>query len=547
MFNKIKLNYYLFKRNRIFILILFSFFNNTYVLSNETKTDSLNRLLKSSKGSDKIDILNELITAYDTISYIKSLDYANQALELTRKYKSKEDIAASLDKVGKIQFYLNDYDKSISYFFESLKIREESGNKKTVPESYNNIGIIYLYLADYNKALEYLQKAWILSDSVEDKTFLKKLFVNLGIVYTQLDDYNKSLEYYKKALNISKETSDNKIQSVCLNNIGIIYWYLEDYNKCLEYYLEALKINEEIRDKWSIANTSRNIGEVYIKLRDYNNSSLYLNKGLKIAKDINSKHLIKDFYITFSELCYAKGDYKKAYEYNKLFSEVKDSIFTEETGKNIAEMEVKFETEKKDKEIMQQKKIRNIYLIAFVFFISAIIIILIQYHKKNRAHKFLVKKNIDIINNEKELKIFREYINKQNNTSATKVTDDKKEEILCKLEQLFENDKIFKDFDLTIIKLAKCLSTNRSYLSKIINDEFGKSFSDFINEYKIKEAVHLLSDPLKNSKLSIAGIAKESGFRSVSKFNPAFKKFTGITPSKFRNEATVKFRNEATV
>ncbi|MCD4791905.1 MAG: AraC family transcriptional regulator [Bacteroidales bacterium] len=534
-------------RNRILLILLFSLFNNTEVLCIETKADSLNRLLKTSEGTEKIEILNELITAYDTISYIKSLDYANQALELTRKYKSKEEVAASLDRIGKIQFYLNDYDKSIDYFLESLKIREKFGNKKEVSESYNNIGVIYLHLANYNKtpeylqkALKYLQKAWNISENVEDKTFLKKLSVNLGIVYTQLADYDKSLEYYKKALNISKETSDNKMQSVCLNNIGIIYWYLEDYNKSLVYYLEALKINEKIRDKWSIANTSRNIGEVYIKLLDYNNSSLYLNKGLKIAEEINSKHLIKDLYVTFSELYYAKGDHKKAYEYHKLYSKVKESIFTEETGKNIAETEVKFETEKKEKEILQQKKIRNIYLIAFVFFISAIITVFIEYRKKNSAYKFLVKKNIDMINNEKELKNFKEYIitNKLNNTSSTTVTDDKKEEILCKLKQLFENDKIFKDFDLTIIKLAKYLSTNRSYLSKIINDEFGKNFSDFSNEYKIKEAVYLLSDPQTNSRLSIAGIAKESGFRSVSKFNPAFKKFTGITPSKFRNEAT---------
>ena len=524
-------------RNRILLILILFFLNNTEVLCIETKTDSLNRLLKTSEGTEKIDILNELITAYDTISYIKSLDYANQALELTRKYKSKEDIAASLDRIGKIQFYLNDYDQSISYFFESLKIREESGNKKAVSESYNNIGVIYLYIANYNKALEYLQKAWNLSDSVEDKTFLKKLSVNLGIVYTQLADYGKSLGYYKKALNISKETSDNKVQSVCLNNIGIIYWYLEDYNKSLEYYLEALKINEKIRDKWSICNCSRNIGEVYMKLQDYNNSSLYLNKGFKIAEEINSKHLIKDFYITFSELCYAKGDYKKAYEYNKLFSEVKDSIFTEEIGKNIAETEVKFETEKKDKEILQQKKIRKIYFIAFVFIVSAIIVIFIQYRKKNRAYKFLVKKNIDLLNNEKEIKIFKEYINanKPNNSSATTVSDDKKEKILENLEKLFDGEKIYIKPDLTLNKLAKHLSTNRVYLSQVINDEFGKNFNDYINRYRVNEAMLILSNPNKTMKFSIEAIAREAGFNSKSSFNLYFKKYAGITPSKFKD------------
>ena len=516
------------KWNRIFILLLLlSFFNNLQVMCIETKADSLNTLLKKYKGPEKIDILNELIIAYDTISYDKCLDYANRALELTRKYKSEEDVAISLDRIGKIQFYLSDYDKSINYFRESLKIREKSNNKKAISESYNNIGIIYLHLANYNKALEYLQKAWNLSEGIGDKMFLKKLSNNLGIVYTQLADYDKSLEYYKKALNFSEETSDNKMQSVCLNNIGIIHWYLEDYYKSLEYYLEALKIKEEIKDKWSISNTSRNIGEVYIKLQDYNNSLLYLNNGLKIAKEINSKHLIKDCYVTFSELFFAKADYKKAYEYNKLYSEIKDSIFSEETGKNIAEMEVKFETEKKENEILHQKKLRNRYLIAFVFAVAAILLIMIQFHKKNNAYKFLVRKNIDLLSKEKELKDIKK----------TTVTSDKKEEILNELIKLLDNEKIFEKFDLTIIQLAKRLSTNRTYLSQIINEEFGKNYSDFINEYRVKESMLLFSDHQKNSKLSIEGIANEVGFRSISSFILAFKKYTGITPSKFRHEA----------
>ena len=105
--------------------------------------------------------------------------------------------------------------------------------------------------------------------------------------------------------------------------------------------------------------------------------------------------------------------------------------------------------------------------------------------------------------------------------------------------QLLDNEKIFKNFDLTIEKLAKQLLTNNKYLSIVINDEFGKNYIDFINEYRVKEAMFLLSDPEKNLKLSIAGIAKESGFKSLSCFYHVFIKYTGITPSKFRQEAIV--------
>ncbi len=391
--------------NRFLVLILSSlFFSNALQAKRiNTKIDSLNHLLEISTDIEKIDILNELIIAYDTISQIESLDYANQALELTKKIKSKEDIAISLDRVGKIQYFLSNYDKSIDYFLESLKIREDSGNKKAVAQSYNNLGVIYLHLANYNKALEYLQKAWSVSEGIADVVFMIKLSNNLGIVYMKLENYDKALEYYQKTLNNCIETNNKEQEGTCLNNIGIVYWYLEDYNKALEYYLNAVKISEDIGDKWSVSNTSRNIGEVYIKFHDYNNSLLYLNKGLKIAEELDSKHLIKDCYVTFSELYFAKGDYKKAYEYHTLYSEIKDSIFSEETGKNIAEMEVKFETVKKEKEIeilekeheinvlkLKKHKIqRNLLIISSLFILLIVIILYSRFLFKKKTNEQL--------------------------------------------------------------------------------------------------------------------------------------------------------------
>ena len=102
---------------------------------------------------------------------------------------------------------------------------------------------------------------------------------------------------------------------------------------------------------------------------------------------------------------------------------------------------------------------------------------------------------------------------------------------------MLDNEKIFKNFNLSIEKLAKQLQTNKKYLSIVINEEFGINYIDFINEYRIKESMFLLSDPEKNLKLSISGIAEESGFKSLSSFYRTFKNYTGITPSKFRQEA----------
>ncbi len=394
--------------NRLLVLILFLFISSNAVpaMYINTKIDSLNSLLNTSTDSVKIEIFNELSKAYDTISYDRSLDYAKQALELTKKIKSKEDIAASLDRVARIYYFLTNYDESINYFIESLKMREKTGDKKAIAQSYNNLGVVYLNLENDIKTLEYLQKSWDLSIDIGDEELMKKAANNLGIVYMKLSNYDKSLEYYQKALKLTKET-DIKQLSVCLNNIGMVYWYLKNYDKALEYYLDALKINEEEKYKWSISNTSRNIGIIYIESHNYNKASLYLEKALKIAEEIDSKHLIKDCYITFSHLYFAKGNYKKAYEYHKMYSEVKDSIFTKELRKNIAELEVKFETVKKEKEIeilKNEKEInvlklennktqRNFLIIVLSLIVLLIIILYSRYLLKMKTNKLLETKN----------------------------------------------------------------------------------------------------------------------------------------------------------
>jgi signal transduction histidine kinase/Tfp pilus assembly protein PilF len=394
--------------NRLVVLILFLFiFSNAVpAMYINTKIDSLNSLLETSTDSEKIEILIELSKAYDTISYDKSLDYAKQSLELTKKIKSKEDVATSLDMVARIYFFLSKYDESINYFIESLKMREKIGDKKAIAKSYNNLGVVYLNLENDKKTLEYLQKAWDLSEEISNDELMKKAANNLGIVYMKLSNYNKSLEYYQKTLNFTKET-DFKQLSVCLNNIGMVYWFLEDYDKALEYYLDALKINEQEKFKWSICNTSVNVGMVYIKLHNYNKASVYLEKALIIAEEIDSKHLIKDCYKAFSELYFAKGNYEKAYEFNRIYSEVNDSIFTKELRKNIAELEVKFETVKKEKEIeilKNEKEInalklknnktqRNFLIIVLSLIILLIIIIYSRYLLKMKTNKLLEAKN----------------------------------------------------------------------------------------------------------------------------------------------------------
>ena len=384
----------------------------------DAKVDSLVNLLENVPDTNKIEVLNKLVEVYDTISYAKSLGYALESLELTRKLKNDEAIASVLFTIGKIEYYLGDFDKAIDYFLKALAIREKFNNQKEIAESYNMLGIVYMEINDKDKALDYLNKAWDLSNAIGNFTFAKKISNNLGIIYTKRKEYEKALSYYQITLDHCVKNKDKKTECVTLNNIGATYWYLKKYHKALEYYFKALNISKAAGNKWSISNTSRNIGEVYINLGNYSKSEQYLKNGLVIAKEINSKQLIRDCYLTLSELYYAKTDYKNAYNYHKKYSDIKDSIFSDDMGKNIAQMDVKFEIIQKEKEneilkkeneitllkLKKQENQRNFLIIGTLLILLSIGVLFNRYQTKKKDNRLLETAIRKISKSEKDLK-----------------------------------------------------------------------------------------------------------------------------------------------
>jgi AraC-like DNA-binding protein len=103
------------------------------------------------------------------------------------------------------------------------------------------------------------------------------------------------------------------------------------------------------------------------------------------------------------------------------------------------------------------------------------------------------------------------------------------------LQAVMQKDKLFLENDLTIDTLANKLSTSRHHLSQVLNERIKKTYGDFITDLRLEESCRRLSNRA-NFRFTIAAIALDSGFSSVSSFNDVFKKRYGMTPSKFRDE-----------
>ncbi|EDN68341.1 guanylyl cyclase [Beggiatoa sp. PS] len=188
-----------------------------------------------------------------------------------------------------------------------------------------------------------------------------------------------------------------------------------NHNKALESYFKSFKIWTTIGDKYEIANVSNNIGQLYLVTQNYTKARAYLESGLKVAQQIDAKELIIENYEFFSDLYFAMADYQKALEYYKHSSKIRQSIYTEESRKIVADMQTKYETEKKEKAIQllqkdndikqlrlnKEKILRNSLLGGFLFVFIFTFVMYNLYRLKKKANAELEKAN-KLITLEKE-------------------------------------------------------------------------------------------------------------------------------------------------
>ena len=491
-----------------------------------------------------------LVLSFNKGDNHQALTYSRKALDLAREYNYKKNIAIIYSNITLMYIKLGDYEKANEYNLLAMRIFQEMGDKLQLARCKLNIGSVYIMLKDNLKALDYITSARDDFYNIDEQTGYSICLTNIGLIYINLKDYRKALPYFFQAVDIDEKNKDNEGISSNYTSIGEVYYHLGNYSRAMEYYTQALQIDKTTGDKSGLAGLYLNISKVYSTLNKPDSAMKYCDMSFQLNRETGELNQKQNILEQKAAIYEDQGNYAKAYSIFQESTQLKDSLFNMDRAAKIAMLEERYTNEKLEKENLalkytndiQETKIGNqrnmirSYLAALFVAIVAMLLIVIQYQKKNSAYKFIVQKNLDLINKDQELKTIKQQMNVLMTSDKSKllISDDEKERVLSKMEKLLETDKIYTHADLTIDKLAKRLCTNRTYLSQIINEEYHTNYSNFINDYRVKEAMRMLSDPEKKKKFSIEAIAGDSGFNTISNFNMVFKKQTGITPSVFR-------------
>ncbi len=297
------------------------------------------------------------------INYNKALEFYNKSLNISIKANDKNAMAACYNNIGVTYNRMGQYDKAIENQLFQLKINEESGNKKGIAISNSNIGNIYNSLNENGKALEYYLNSLRISNEISDTNAIANALINIGVIYQEIDSNDIALEYHHQALKLKRILNDKINVANTLSNIGLIYLKFKQVEQSFDNFSQALEIYEEIKFNYGISLSLLNIASVYAEKKQIKKAKASFSEALTIAKDIEAKPLIQNIYYNLFVLFQDNKFYKEALDYRILYSLVKDSLYTTEIHQQIAELQTKYETEKKENEInnlTKEKEIRGL-------------------------------------------------------------------------------------------------------------------------------------------------------------------------------------------
>ncbi|MEN8120692.1 MAG: tetratricopeptide repeat-containing sensor histidine kinase [Bacteroidota bacterium] len=365
------------------------------------------------------------------------------ALKISEKTYDTTSAGAVLNSLGAVHWGFGNYNKALKYYEKALKFALNTNNKKKYVLIINNIGIIYNEWGDNDKAIENYQEGLKVAKEENYAYGLAYSYNNMGGIYQLNKEFEKALLNFDSALVNYKKISKQIGIAFSYRHMGDTYLAMKNFSKAINYYQLSVKTAGEIDSKHHLAMALYSLANAYFENQNYNMAGVAANKSVLISINQNYKNISKDNYFLLSKLSELSGSSTEALIYYKKATSLKDSIFNEKSSNQIAEMQTRYETEKKEREnIMLRKeeqlkniqlnanktKIQNQYIVIFAFAVFLVIVIIFAFllNKRRRdllkSKALLTKQNKEINIQKEELFAQRENL-KETNTELKKATD----------------------------------------------------------------------------------------------------------------------------
>lgn len=336
-----------------------------YILSpafsfSQINLDSLRSITASNQPyTEKINARIHIIQFFSLKNFDSTLAEGDIALQLARKNNDSVSVAEIKRFIGVASYFKGKYDVAARNYYEAAVILEKVNDQKRLAPLYNEIAKLYRKTRDLDKSLSNYNKAAAIYARLKDSAGIQMILNESGVVFEYRGDYTEALNRYNQARELAESIRDSMAVSYALSNIAGVYVIQKKFTEAETNLLQVLKIRQQLKDSFAIALTYSDLGVMMNAKGDYAKAISYLNESNRLAETLKYLELQSNNYNELATAAEKQGHYQEAYHYFLKRSAMRDSLFAMEKTRQIAELNARYETAKKEQRIQeQQSKLR---------------------------------------------------------------------------------------------------------------------------------------------------------------------------------------------
>ena len=491
---------------------------------------------------------------------------ANRVQNNNLESKDKYQIARALNNLGYIYAtYYYDFQKAYENLNKSMELSKLYGFD-------NNLAYSYLNMASIFDSRNRLFANDALSTEALDNTKLafdfavkaKEWNVAVTSIYNMLDMIHNKADFELITPDLTRFKNLQLTDSVEMWQCTRMFckateaFQAGQYQQALNYYEKMLGEAQEIMTnrQQCIIKAMQQKAAVLAVMRHYEEAISCLREVEHIALDNGMQSELIDNYRAMAQVYDAMGNQKMAEQLDYKFLKARDEFIQKSHAEMAEKSRFLDEMRRVNDQVaqIQAKHERAHQLLLMMSLIAAIIllalVLLVRSYLKQRNYiRHLYEKNVQLLATSEVIPqstvVGSVEPNELHDESAPKyqgttLDQESKERLFARIKQVMDDIHIICQPDFSLQSLADLVSSNYKYVSQVVNEYYGKSFKQVLNEQRVREACRQLNDTERYGHLTIEAIAANLGFNSRSNFTVTFKRIAGISPSKFLKMAKEK-------
>lgn len=354
--------------------------------------------------------------------FLQAEKFANTAILLAQQMKSSFTEAASLDLKGAILRQKGAFEEAIQCHEQAAELSRKANDAESEAIALSNIAVALDSKGSYREAMEMYLKSLKVIENTADTAFTANILMDIGALHLDNGYHDKAVSYFEQALHLHTAIGSAEGVCQCLNNLGVCYSAEKKYEQAITYFKQSELLAQKNEDKYMLATNYSAMEKAYRHLNQLQTAEEYLSKAMKLFQEMDAKTDLAELHLAKAENAIASQDWQtallaaktalslgdstnsapikvkaleglsvifdklgqpdKALDYFKQATILQDSIKGFEIIKSVHELEIAYQTEKKERlisaqqaQIVQHRLISGLigmfFLAAFIFAVAA--------------------------------------------------------------------------------------------------------------------------------------------------------------------------------